>query len=201
MAEVLEPIQIHTQPALEMDNDRFFEFCQQNSDLRFERNAEGDIIIMTPEGGSSGHGSIRLGRYFDLWAEENGTGQAFGSSTGFILPNGAVRAPDVSWVSNARLSKIKAEEWKKFLPLCPDFVLELRSPSDRLNLLQNKMVEYIKNGSRLGWLIDPETKRVYIYRPKARPKMLLNPRELIGDPVLPGFKLDLQSLWSAMRIS
>src|SRR5881394_3961748 len=106
MADVLEPIQIHTRPALDMNEEQFFEFCQLNRDLRIERAANGDILIMSPEAGSSGHGSLRIGRLFDEWAERDGSGQAFGSSAGFILPNGAMRAPDVAWVKDSRLKKI-----------------------------------------------------------------------------------------------
>jgi Uma2 family endonuclease len=201
MAEVLDPIQIHTRPVLDLsDDDRFFQFCQINNELRIERTADGDIIVMTPEGGGSGRGNSKLVTIFTNWAEADGTGEVFGSSTGFTLPNGAMRSPDVAWVLKTRLQKLRPSDWRKFLPLCPDFVLELRSPSDRLSWLQDKMDEYIANGARLGWLIDPDSKCVHIYKPKARPKILNNPRELSGDPVLPGFKLELPSLWAAMRV-
>src|SRR5688572_6247464 len=138
------------------DDEQLFEFCQANRDYRIERNAEGDILIMSPEAASSGSGNIRLGRFFDEWAEKDGSGRVFGSSAGFILPNGAMRSPDVSWVSKKRLKTIAQKDWNRFLPLCPEFVLELRSPSDRLRTLQEKMQEYMANGAQLGWLLDAE---------------------------------------------
>jgi Uma2 family endonuclease len=198
MADVLDPIQIQTRPVLDMDEEQFFQFCQLNSDLRIERTAKGDILIMSPEAGSSSHGSIRLGRFFDEWAEKDGSGQAFGSSAGFILPNGAMRSPDVAWVKNSRLKKISDQDWNRFLPLCPDFVLELRSPSDRLKTLQKKMQEYVANGARLAWLLDPFERSVHVYRPKSSPSILKDPRQISGDPVLPKFTLDLRRIWTAI---
>src|SRR5436305_8396922 len=160
-----QPVVIHTRPAIDMDDEQFFQFCQLNRDLQIERTAEGDIIIMAPEAGSSGRGSSKLVAMFEQWSEGDGTGQVFGSSTGFKLPNGATRSPDVAWVLNERIEALTEEEWQKFLPLCPDFVLELRSPSDALPLLQKNMEEYRENGAQLGWLLDPGSKRVHIYRP------------------------------------
>jgi Uma2 family endonuclease len=199
MAEVLDPIQIHIPPALDMNDEQFFNFCQLNGDLRIERTSDGDILIMTPEAGSSSHGSARLTRFFDEWAEKEGSGQIFGSSAGFILPNGAMRSPDIAWVKNSRLKKISDQDWNKFLPLCPDFVLELRSPTDRLKTLQDKMQEYIANGARLGWLLDPFEHEVHIYRPKFAPKLLKNPGQISAAPVLPNFILDVRKIWAAME--
>src|SRR6184192_2064785 len=158
-----EPVVVHTRPAIEMDDEQFFQFCQLNRDLQIERSAEGDILIMTPEGGSSGIGSGRLTATFVVWAERDGTGEAFGSSTGFILPNGATRSPDVAWVRNERLEDLTDEQWQRFLPLCPDFVLELSSPSDSMGALHKKKEEYRENGAQLGWLLDPTSKQVHIY--------------------------------------
>jgi Uma2 family endonuclease len=206
MAEVLEPIAtepwstvLHTGPEWRMTDDQFFTFCQRNKDLRFERAANGDIIVMTPEAGSSGHGSIELAFHFQLWARRDGTGRAFGSSTGFVLPNKATRAPDVAWVANERLAKLTDEDWNKFLPLCPDFVLELRSPTDRLRDLQVKMQEYIDNGARLGWLLNPQKKLVHIYRPGLAPEIQDDPQSVSGDPILPGFTLDIRQIWAAIE--
>src|SRR5437667_4559920 len=134
-----EPLVVHTRPAIEMDDEQFFQFCQLNRDLQIERTAEGDITIMAPEAGSSGWGSSKLNALFNQWSEHDGTGQVFGSSTGFNLPNGATRSPDVAWVRNERLEKLTDEQWQKFLPLCPDFVLELRSPSDAMLPMRAKM--------------------------------------------------------------
>ena len=134
-----------------------------------------------------------------VWAESDGTGQVFGSSTGFTLPNGATRSPDVAWVRNDRLDALTEEEWQKFLPLCPDFVLELRSPSDAMGALQKKMEEYRENGAQLGWLLDPVSKRVHVYRPGAAVEVLDNPASVAGEPVLRGFVLDVLQIWAVME--
>jgi Uma2 family endonuclease len=196
---VPEPIQLHTPSSLRISNDQLFEFCQANRDYRIERNAEGDILIMSPEAASSGSGNARLSRFFDEWAEKDGSGRVFGSSTGFILPNGAMRSPDIAWVSNARLQSISKKDWNNFLPICPDFVLELRSPSDRMRALQEKMQEYIENGAQLGWLLDAEEKAVHVYRPGKTPEILKNPTTVSGEPVLAKFSLEVRRVWTAME--
>lgn len=193
------PMIVHTRPAIDLDDEQFFQFCQINRDLQIERTAEGDILIMAPEGGSSGVGSGKLTTIFGLWAERDGTGQVFGSSTGFRLPNGAVRAPDVAWVRNTRLDALTKQQWQRFLPLCPDFVLELRSPSDSLPRLEQKMVEYLENGARLGWLLDPQSKRVYVYRPGTQVEILENPVTVSAEPLLRGFLLEVPRVWAAME--
>ena len=154
---------------------------------------------MAPEGGSSGRGGSRLAALLDRWAEQDGTGQVFGSSTGFHLPNGATRSPDVAWVRNERLEALTDEEWKKFLPLCPDFVLELRSPSDSMHKLHEKMEEYRDNGAELGWLLDPLSKQVHVYRPGATVEVLKSPGSVSGEPLLRGFALDVPRIWAAME--
>ena len=201
MAEVLEaieqaPMVVHLIPSHRMDDDEFFEFCQLNGDLRIERSAEGDIILMAPTGGSSGRNNAALTAQFWNWAKKEGSGTVFDSATGFILPNSAVRAPDVSWILNKRLDLISDDQWEKFLPLCPDFVLELRSKTDPLRIQQAKMSEYIDNGARLGWLIDPIRQRAHIYRPRRPVEILPKPSELTGEEILPGFTLDLGEIWS-----
>lgn len=201
MAEVLEaieqaPMVVHPIPSHRMDDDEFFEFCQLNGDLRIERSAEGDIILMAPTGGSSGRNNAALTAQFWNWAKKEGSGTVFDSATGFILPNSAVRAPDVSWILNKRLDLISDDQWEKFLPLCPDFVLELRSKTDPLRIQQAKMSEYIDNGARLGWLIDPIRQRAHIYRPRRPVEILPKPSELTGEEILPGFTLDLGEIWS-----
>jgi Uma2 family endonuclease len=189
------PLIIHLRPVIELTDDQFFEFCQINRDLRIERTAEGDLLIMPPEGGETGHRSILLGMFLTQWALQDGTGVTFGSSTGFNLPNGATRAPDAAWVRRSRLATLTTDQKQKFLPLCPDFVVEIRSPSDRLSIAQAKMQEYLDNGAPLGWLIDPQSRHVYVYRPNRPVERLENPATLAGNPILPGFVLDLQKIW------
>ena len=181
-----QPLVVHMRPGVEMDDEQLYQFCVLNRDLQIERTADGDILIMAPEGGSSSIGGTSILVLFGQWAERDGRGQVFGSSGGFILPNGALRSPDVAWVLNQRLDKLTDQQWEKFLPLCPDFVLELRSPSDSLTRLQKKMEEYIQNGAQLGWLLDPETKQVHVYRPGKAPQVLDNPTTLTGEPLLQG---------------
>jgi Uma2 family endonuclease len=180
---------------LKLTPDEFFELAQSNPELRLEQTAEGDIEILPPAGGGTSRRNLKLSRYVDDWAEQDGTGVTFESSGGFRLPNGATRSPDTAWVLKSRLATLKSDQKERFLPLCPDFVIELRSPSDSLEKLQDKMEEYLANGARLGWLIDPSTHRVYVYRPDADVEELDKPTHVSGDPVLPGFTLDLQPIW------
>jgi len=194
-----QPVLVHTRPVLDLDDEQFYHFCRLNPDLQIERTFHGDILIRAPEGGSSGLGSGKLTMIFGLWAENDGRGRVFGSSTGFKLPNGAIRSPDVAWILNDRLELLSEAEWDRFLPLCPDFVLELRSPSDALVPLQQKMEEYRDNGARLGWLLDPASKRVHVYRPGASIEVLEDPTDLSGEPLLTGFVLDVRQVWAAME--
>ena len=189
------PLVLHLRPAIELTPEQFFDFCQLNPDWRIERSAEGDIIVMPPAGGETGARNIKLAAQVSLWADRDGSGVAFDSSTGFILPNGATRSPDVAWVLKSRLAQLTQQQKEKFLPLCPDFVVELRSPSDSLGLLQEKMEEYMANGARLGWLLDPVQRQVYVYRPNVTPERQDQPTHLSGEPVLPGFVLDLAPIW------
>jgi Uma2 family endonuclease len=180
---------------LDLTEDQFFEFCQLNRDLQIERTAEGEWQIMTPVGVDTSDRESEINMQLRLWAKRDRTGTAFSSSGGFRLANGAVRSPDAAWMLKSRLAQFSAAQRQRFLPACPDFVLELRSPSDRLADLQTKMAEYIANGARLGWLLDPEPRHVYVYRPDAEVERLDNPEELSGAPVLPGFVLDLREIW------
>ncbi|MDA1312333.1 MAG: Uma2 family endonuclease [Acidobacteria bacterium] len=181
--------------SMTLSDDQFFDFCQVNRDLRIERTAHGEIIVMSPAGGGSSNRNLRLSVQIEAWAERDGTGVAFDSSGGFILPNKAMRSPDASWVERSRLVTLTKEQKDKFLPLCPDFAVELRSPSDRLSVLRRKMQEYIANGTCLGWLIDPLERKVHIYKPGEQPRILDNPNTLSGEPVLPGFELKLERIW------
>lgn len=189
------PVILHLRPAVELTDDEFFALCAINRDLRLERTAEGDIIIMPPTGFATGSRNLEINRQFGNWAKQDGSGVACGCATGFKLPNGAERSPDEGWVLRSRLATLTAEQKQKFLPLAPDFIVELKSPTDKLKGLLAKMDEYIANGVRLGWLINPETKRVHIYRPGKVMEILETPMQVSGDPELPGFVLDLREIW------
>ena len=182
-------------PAWEMNADSFFDFCQLNSHLRIERNATGKLIIMPPTGSETGNRNAKLMQQLANWTDRDGTGIEFDSSAGFILPNGATRSPDASWIRLAKWNSLSTEQKSKFAPICPDFVVEIRSSSDRLEVLQVKMQEYINNGASLGWLIDRSAKQVYIYTPDIEVKCIDNPSTLTGDSLLTGFVLDLTKIW------
>ncbi len=182
-------------PAIDMSREQFFQFCQMNRDVRIERNAEGSIAVMTPTGGETGARNGFLVAALYRWAEQNGTGVAFDSSTGFELPNGAVRSPDAAWVLRKRLARLSPEDKERFLPLCPDFVIELISPSDSRAAVQRKMEEYRANGAHLGWLIDPARRQVAIYRADGSLEQRAEPDVVTGETVLPGFSLDLPAIW------
>jgi Uma2 family endonuclease len=200
MAAILDrtqrtPLVLRLHPALGLSDEQFFELCQLNADLRIERTAEGDLEIMPPTGGGTGNRNFKLTALLGAWALRDGTGEGFDSSTGFVLPNGATRSPDASWVRKSRLSGLTSHAWERFLPLCPDFVVELRSPSDALEAVQSKMREYMENGAQLGWLLDAPGRHVYVYRPGAEVEVLDDPHELSGEPELKGLVLDLRLIW------
>ena len=186
---------LRLQPAIDLTREQFFHFCQLNSEVRIELTADAEIAIMPPTGGETGARNMRVGAQVARWADEDGSGVVFDSSTGFELPNGAVRSPDVAWVANARLARLSAEEKRRFLPLCPDFVIELCSPTDSVAEVQQKMEEYRANGARLGWLLDPDRRRVAVYCADGRVEWLERPISIAGDPVLPGFILSLSAIW------
>lgn len=180
---------------LKFTDDEFWEFCRQNDKMRIEMTKEGDVIIMPPTGADTGERNSEINFQLKLWAKKDKSGKTYDSSTGFKLPNGATVSPDASWVSNKRLEKFTAKQREKFLPLCPDFVLELRSASDSLKGAQKKMAEYIENGARLGWLIDPKKKQVHVYRTNGEIEILENPQTVSGETVLENFELDLTEIW------
>ena len=185
--------------SLHLTDDQFYLLCRDNSDLRLELSAEGELIIMPPAYSETGWKEARIVRRLDAWAEEDGTGRCYGPSAGFTLPNGAKRAPDSSWISHKRWNSLKAEDREKMARICPDFVVELRSATDRLQQMKNKMAEYIQNGARLGWLLDRIEERVYILRTGIQVECLENPTELSGEDVLPGFRFNFKEILGNYR--
>ena len=191
---MINPLEINCD-SLQMTDEQFFQLCQDNRDLRFERNSNGDILIMPPTGGETSNRNIEISYQVQAWSRQSKLGIAFDSSAGFTLPNKADRSPDASWIPLEKWNNLTPQQRQKFLPLCPDFVIELRSPSDSLKTLQNKMKEYLENGTKLGWLINPKAKQVEIYRQGKEVEILDNPTTLSGEDILPNFVLDLESIW------
>ncbi|WP_373541518.1 Uma2 family endonuclease [Chamaesiphon sp.] len=189
------PLTVNFPAIVNMTQAQFIEFCQANQDLRIERTAQGKVIIMPPAFSDTGNRNFNIAVQLGIWAEQNGTGIGFDSSAGFTLPNGATRSPDASWLKLERWNALTAAEQASFAPICPDFVIELRSASDTLISLQTKMQEYIDNGASLGWLIDRKNRQVYIYRPDRDPEVLEQPEFVTGDPELPGFGLKMAKIW------
>jgi Uma2 family endonuclease len=181
--------------SVRLTDEQFHRLCQDNEDLRLELTADGELIIMAPTGGTTGVRNATIGARLTVWAEVDGTGVSFDSSTMFCLPNGAKRSPDAAWVRREKWDALSEKERESFVPLCPDFVLELRSATDSLSALQEKMQEYMANGAQFGLLLDPKSKQAYVYRPNQTVERLDNPQTIAGDPVLPGFVLDLKDIW------
>lgn len=191
----IAPIVVRLQPVIELTDDQFYELCQLNRDLKIERTATGELIVMPPTGGESGKRNADLITDLNIWNRQTKDGVVFDSSTGFKLPNGADRSPDASWVRRDRWQALTPKQRKKFLPLCPDFLIELASETDKSEELRRKMQEYLDNGLRLGWLIDPKNKKVEIYRPGQDVEVLRLATTLSGEDVLPGFVLELQPIF------
>ncbi|MFN9176464.1 MAG: Uma2 family endonuclease [Synechocystis sp.] len=180
---------------LSLSDEQFYQLCLTNRELRFERNQQGDLVIMSPTGGETSNRNVEISYQLQSWSRRTKIGIAFDSSGGFKLPNGANRSPDAAWLKREKWESLTPEQRQKFVPLCPDFVVELRSPSDDLKPLQEKMQEYQENGAQLGWLIDRQTRTVEIYRPGQAVEVLNNPESLSGETVLPGFILELAAIW------
>ncbi len=193
-AEYSSPLKINVQAA-QLTDEQFMLLCQENPELRLELTARHELVIMPPTGSKTGWRNSRMTQRLANWAETDGTGLVFDSSTGFRLPNGAKRSPDVSWLRRVRWEALTEAQQNGFAPLCPDFVVELRSQQDRLATLQEKMEEYLATGAQLGWLIDPLEKRVHIYRPKQAVEIRDDLDLLDGEAILPGFVLDVRELW------
>ncbi|MGD1905291.1 MAG: Uma2 family endonuclease [Leptolyngbyaceae cyanobacterium] len=181
------------QPVL--TDEQFYDFCQANRELRIERSAQGEVIVMPPAFSDTGNRNFKIAQQVGNWADQDGTGEVFDSSAGFTLPNGATRSPDVAWIRLERWNALSETEKASFAPICPDFVVELRSASDGLVGLQAKLAEYIKNGAQLGLLIDRKNRTVHVYRAEQPPEMLENPNAVSCSPELPGFTLQMAKIW------
>lgn len=190
----MSAIELYVPEKAQFSDEQFLEICQANRDLRLEKTATGELIIMPPTGGETGKQNSGINAQLWLWNQQKKLGEVFDSSTGFKLPNGSYRAPDAAWIPQEKWNQLTLEQRKKLLPLCPDFAIELRSPSDNLQKIQNKMQEYLDNGMRLGWLIDSKGKQVEIYRQGEQKEVLDKPKSLSGENILPDFLLDLEAI-------
>ena len=191
------PVVLRLPTGVKFTDRQVMEMSSLNPELRIEINVLGDLELLFPTNSITSYRNAGIAAALGIWAQEDGSGMGFDASAGFTLPNGALRSPDASWALKSRLAELPEGEINRFPAICPDFVIELRSPSDRLRDLQAKMEEYLENGARLGWLIDPldPRQRVYIYRPGVDVEVLEAPESLSGDPELPGFVLDMERIW------
>ncbi|MCC5629064.1 Uma2 family endonuclease [Nostoc sphaeroides] len=191
----MDALTINFTPVLQITDEQFFQLCQINELIRFERNADGTLLLMPLVGGLTSNRNANLTAQLGVWNRDESLGIAFGSSVGFILPNGAVRSPDLSWLRRDKWDYLTQKQKEEFPPVCPDFLVELRSDTDCLRRLQNKMQEYGDNGTRLGWLIDLEIRQVEIYRFGRDVEVLQSPASLSGEDILPGFVLNFEDIW------
>ena len=189
------PLTINLPTIAPMTPHQFYEFCLANRDLRIERAPSGEVVIMSPAFSDTGNRNFNMAAQLWQWTEQDSTGIGFDSSAGFTLPSGAVRSPDAAWIKLERWNALTAEQKASFAPICPDFVIELRSASDTLASLPNKMRAYIEKGAELGWLIDRKNRTVHLYRPGQEPEFLDNPETVSGAPELPGFVLRMAKIW------
>jgi Uma2 family endonuclease len=193
-----EQIQIAFPASPRMTADEFYDLCQANPDLWFELTREGKVIVMPPAGSEAGYRSGEVSRRLGNWAEVQG-GRVFDSSAGFQLPDGSIRAPDACWISDERLAPLTRAQKSKFIPLAPDFIVEVMSPSDRLADARNKMEDWMRNGVALGWLINPYQREVHVYRPGASdPEVLHGPDSVGGEGPVEGFVLHCQPIWDGL---
>ena len=189
-------VTVNLSPPFELTDDAFFQLCQNNPDIKFERTAAGELVVMSPVGGEGGRREADLTFELVGWNRQRKLGVVFSSSSGFKLPNGADRSPDAAWVKQERWDALTAEQKRKFPPIAPDFVIELRSETDELATLRAKMREYMDNGVILGWLINPKDRQVEIYRQRQSIEILEEPSSISGEEVLPGFVLELSRILS-----
>ena len=190
----MTPITLNLQPTIELTDEQFALICSTNRDLRLERTATGELVIMPPTGGETGKRNSSINAQLWLWNQQNQLGEVFDSSTGFKLSNGATRSPDAAWIQKERWESLTSEQQKKFIPLCPDFAIKLRSNSDNLSDLQQKMQEYLANGLVLGWLIDPQNKKVEVYKSNCPVEFISHPVNLSDENTLSGFTLNLKDI-------
>jgi Uma2 family endonuclease len=181
-------------PSLDLTDEQFEQICTRNPDLKFERTAQGELVVVALTGGETGRRNMKLSARLENWSDRTQLGVAFDSSTGFRLPDGAIRSPDAAWVSLERWQGLTLEQRKKYVPLCPDFLVELKSSSDEIEDVQAKMKEYLANGLQLGWLLNPENQTVEVYRPNVAVEVLQQPISISGSPILPDFILDLAGI-------
>ncbi|MBF2063793.1 MAG: Uma2 family endonuclease [Calothrix sp. C42_A2020_038] len=191
----MEALTVDFKAILDLSDEQFYQLCRSNPNIKFERSSTGELILIPPTGGETGKSNFEIAVDLGIWNRQNKLGIAFDSSTCFKLPNGADRSPDASWIKLERWNNLTSEQKEKFPPICPDFVIELLSPSDSLTATQEKMKEYKSNGACLGWLINRKTKQVEIYRIGQEVEVLDNPTSLSGEDVLPGFILNLAAIW------
>ncbi|MEH2278369.1 MAG: Uma2 family endonuclease [Nostoc sp.] len=190
------PLVLQIPSSMQMTDEQFFEFCQVNRDLHIERNKFGELVIMPPTGSETGNREVNISGQLWVWSEQDGKGITFSSGTGFQLSTGAERSPDASWIQLERWNSLSPKQQERFAPICPDFVVELKSLSDNLQTLKEKMEEYMNEpGIQLGWLIDRKQRKVYIYRPGLPEECLDNPVSVSGESVLPGFILNMSKVW------
>jgi Uma2 family endonuclease len=189
------PVILHPPP---MTDDEFYDFCQLYPDFRVERTAEGEVVIMPRTGLETAARNSDLNRQLGNWAIEDGRGTAFDSNAEYMLPFGAAYLPDASWIDNSRLANFTREQKRKFTRICPDFVVELTAPSDRLSRVQKKMSEWIENGAQLGWRLDPDSRTAWIYRPAREPETVSQPERLYGEGPVAGFVLELARIWKSL---
>ncbi|MCT7953048.1 Uma2 family endonuclease [Ancylothrix sp. C2] len=191
----MTPLILNNPEMAPITDEQFYQLCIANRELKLERTAKGALLIMSPTGGGTGNRNFKIAQQLANWTDNDGTGIGFDSSTCFKLPNGAERSPDAAWIPLAKWDFLTPEQQEKFPPICPDFVIELRSPSDSLKPLQEKMEEYMNNGTRLGWLINRKNRSCEIYRQGTGKEVLDNPTSLSVEDVLPGFILNLSLIW------
>lgn len=199
LPEITTPAKLILGPSQAMNDDAYYKFCTANPDLRIERSPQGEIIIVPPAGGESDYRSTDAAAQLVYWANKDGRGKAFGSSVEFILPSGAGYSPDAAWLSNKRLAKLTKQQRRKFLPVCPEFVIEVMSPSDRLKASKDKMLAWLAEGVELAWLIDGDHETVYIYRAGSqKPEKRTGIARLSGEGPVAGFVLDLRAIWAGL---